>query len=668
MSVAAAAAVAGDNGGGGVRSPIERQLCILGIALVVATAVFAIPGYLTWDSGTYHLMVRTLFTNGGFSIPNGYPELSSPLLDVGLLVVKNGHLVAQYPEYYTLLSLPFYALFGYRGLMVLNAIAFVGICALIWRMARWFSDDRRAPLAAVSVYAFATYAIEYTQSSFPHLTNSFLICLSVWLVWSVALEGQVRSALAPAWRMAIEGRCFLAGFFLGVGIGVRLDTIFAGLAIGLPLLTFRTLGWRAIVACALGSVPPMLGLVWINAIKFDSFLPFSYGREGGGGGTGSITAYFPMAALFALGVAILVWHRFRPIQLGRRGVAIVLVVFVLALVFTHFGQRLLNGIFQLVVDMRIRPEGWESGLSRSAGGALVYHGSVKKSLLESCPYLILIVIPAVRGLFSGTCGVRWLLWLAPAGFFGFFGYFAWHGGVCWNMRYFNPALPFLAILASHELLRVLNDIPTRRWLFWVSVAMLWGLLVAAFFLLHIRLELQEVVILDGGLFIAALLLVCQAAEWLAPRTLSTVLGRTLGALFVFALVWSSALAIGGDYLLSTSIRHVYLRMARDIQPYIENRALILTYQPNAIWALLDSETPPIIAKYDLGTPQDVIELVEKAIDRHPVYWHYLPRESDATDAVVFDALRSQGIQAELLLDVTKDRPYRLYRLRKHAAA
>ncbi len=651
-----------------MRSPLELRLFALGIALVVATAIFAIPGYLTWDSGTYHLMVRALFTNGGFSIPNGFEELSSPLLAVGQTIANDGTLVAQYPEYYTFLSLPLFAIFGYRGFMVLNAAAFVGICALVWRMARWFSGDRNAPLAAVTIYAFATYAFEFTQSSYPHLTSTFLICASAWLVWGAALEKQDLPLAMPAWARTVNARSALAGLLMGIGIGVRLDTIFAGLAVGLPFLTFRTLGWRAILSCALGSVPPMLGLVWINAIKFDSFLPFSYGREGGGGGTGSITVYFPMAALFALGVAILVWHRYRPIHLNRREIAFALATFVLALVFTHFGQRLVSGAFQLVVDMRIRPEHPEPALSRSAGGALVYHGSVKKALLESCPYLILIVIPALRGLFTGRYGARRLLWLVPAGFIGFYGYFAWHGSVGWNMRYFNPALPFLAILASHELLRVLNGIPTRRWLFWASVATLWCLLVAAFYLLHIQLELQELVILDGGLFIAALLLICQAAELLTPRALSAVLGRTLGALFVFALAWSSALAIGGDYLLSASIRHVYLRMARDIQPYIQDRALILTYQPNGVWALLDSETPPIIAKYDLGTAQDVIELVEKAIDRHPVYWQYLPQDSDTTDTVVFDALRSQGIQAELLLDVSKDRPYRLYWLRKHAAA
>ena len=648
-----------------MRLPLEQRMFALGIALVIATAFFAIPGYLTWDSGTYHLMVRTLLTTGGFSIPNGYPELSSPLLVVGQTMVKDGNLVAQYPEYYTFIALPFYALFGYRGFMVLNTLAFVGTCMVIWRMARWFSGDRNAPVAAVLIYALATYAIEFTQSSYPHLTSSFLICVSVWLLWGTVLETGGVPAGGSSWLRGVNARCALAGLLFGIGVGVRADTIFAGLAIGLPFLVFRSLDIRNLVSCGMGGLLAAFGLVWINADKFGVYLPVSYGHDHGY--AGNYAYYLPVGGLLAAGVAILAWHRFRPIRLRRRAIAIVLAALAVGLVLTPFGQRLLNGIFQLVVDMRIRPDYPESAMTRSAGGAVVYHGSVKKALLESCPYLILVVIPAFRGLFAGTYGVRWLLWLVPAGFIGFYGYLAWHGSVGWNMRYFNPALPFLALLASHELLRLRAGIPTRRWLFWASVVVLWALLVVIFFFLHIYLAPQEIVILDGGLFIAALLLVCQLAEWLTPPALSTIFSRTLGVLFVFALVWSSALAVGSDYLLGASVRYVYLRVTREIQPYIEDRALIVTYQPNTIWAMLDSEKPPIIAKYDLGTTQDAVKLVEKAIDRHPVYWHSLVQDKASVDAPVFDALRSQGIRAELLLDVTVDRPYRLYRLRKDAA-
>ena len=90
-----------------MRSASPLWLAILGAGLVVATALFAIPGPLTWDSGTYHLMVRSLYRTGGFFIPNGYDELASPLLAVGQTMVKHGQIVSQYPELYTLISLPF---------------------------------------------------------------------------------------------------------------------------------------------------------------------------------------------------------------------------------------------------------------------------------------------------------------------------------------------------------------------------------------------------------------------------------------------------------------------------------------------------------------------------------------------------------------------------------
>ena len=640
------------------------RLFVLGIALVVATTLFAIPGHLTWDSGTYHLMVRGLYKFSELSIPNGYRELSSPLLAVGQTMVRNGSLVAQYPEYYSFLSLPFYALFGFRGLMALNATAFVGICILLWRMAPWFSADRHAPLAAVTVYVFGTYALVFTQSSYPHLTSSFLIFGSAWLVWGAAwAKEEPTSASQPFLRIA-DLRCALAGALFGVAIGVRLDSVFAGLAIGLPFVTFRTLGWRPLVACGIGGLVTLLGLAWTNAIKFGEFFPFSYGRGGSGGYTSSVSTYLPVAAAIGLAVAALAWHRVRPIRLGHRGIAVVAVAAVLVLAMTSFGQRLLNGVFQIVIDMRIRPDIAEPALSRSPGGAVVYFGNVKKALLESCPYLILIVIPALRSIAQGTYGPRWLLWLVPAGFIGFYGYLAWHGSVGWNMRYLNPTLPFLALLASHELLRVKAHIPTRNALLWVAVTALWCALVLAFLFTQGSLVSQERLILNGGLLLAAVLLAFQTIEWLAPQDLSQKFGKALGAFFVVALVWSFALAVGVDYRVGAAVRSHFLTAARIIQPHIQENALIITFQPDYAWGLLDTGKRPIIANYMLGTPQDAVALVERGLVRHPVYWLSPPQDKDSVSPVVFRELASRQVQAERVFDASPGAHYRLFRLRR----
>ena len=645
-----------------LKVPLTFWMLAAGVALVVATACFAIPGYLTWDSGTYHLMVRALYKFGELSIPNGFGELASPLLAVGQTMVRNGNLVAQYPEYYSFLALPFYALFGFRGLMVLNALAFVGICALIWRMARWFSPDRSAPLAAVTVYAFGTYGLVFTQSSYPHLTSSFLVLVSAWLVWGAALgEADPPKELLSFLRTA-DLRCALAGALFGVAIGVRLDSVFAGLAIALPFLTFRTLGWRPLIACGIGGLVALFGLAWTNAIKFGEAFPFSYGREGTGGNTGSVWIYLPVAAVIGLVVAALIWHRIRPIRPGRWGVALSLIAVALILAFIPFGRRLLNGVFQIVVDMRIRPDIAEPLLMRSPGGAVVYYGNVKKALLESCPYLILIVIPAVRGIARGTYGANWLLWLVPAGFVGFYGYLAWHGSVGWSMRYLIPTLPFLALLASHELLRVREHIPTRRILFWIGVAALDYILVLTFLLTSGKLVRQEILILDGSLLLAALLLTCQATEAMAPYGYSPFFRKILSGLFVFALVWSFALTVSVDYRVGAEVRTYFLKAGQNIEPRIKERALIMTFQPNYAWGLLDTGKPPIIANYMLGTPQDAVALVERALVRHPVYWLSPPQDIDSVSPVVFRELASRQVQAEKVLDAPPGAPYRLFQL------
>lgn len=635
---------------------------IVWLALVVATALFAIPGPLTWDSGTYHLMVRGLYQTGGFFIPNAYDELASPLLAVGQTMVKHGHIVSQYPELYTLISLPFYALFGFRGLMVLNAVAFGGIIFLIWRMARWFSDHPHAPIAATGVYALATYAIEFTQSSYPHLTSTFLVFAAVWLLWGAALGKDDLPGFTPGWLRTVELRCAGAGLVFGVAIGVRLDSAFAGLALAVPFVTSRALGFRALLASGIGAMPPLAALAWINAVKFGEPLPFSYGRTGGGGNTDSLLVYAPVAGALALGFTLLCWHRYRPFRTTRWRIACLLAAVAAVLGLTPFGHRLLYGLFQIVVDLRVRPEIAEPALSRSAGGAVVYWGTVKKALLQSCPYLILIVLPAARGLASGSYGTRWLLWLVPAGFIGFYGYLAWHGSVGWNMRYVNPALPFLAMLASHEMLRVSDRIPMSRPLLYLAAPALWIIFVLLFFGTRQSLWLQEQIVLNGSLALAALLLILQLVEQLGPSRPARAARPVLAGALLVSLIWASALTFGIDYRTGAAVRAHFLDGARDIAGNVERDALIVTFQPDYVWPLLDSGKHPVIANESRGSTsgETAIELVERSLERRPVYWLTSPHGGSS----IADGLRARGIGLELLLDAAPGRPYRLLRLTK----
>ena len=367
---------------------IPRITWIYGIAifLLIYTFFFGVAGPLTFDSGTYHLSVQSLVTTGDFFIDNSYNEFKSPLLRVGMTQFPAGQLVSQYPEYYTIIAAPFYAIFEYRGLMVVNSLAFIGIIALIWRMTAWFSYDPVAPVSAVLIYSFATYSWEHTQSSIPHLLNTFLILLACWLAWGAALNRNDLPKWFPGWLSGPVGRAGLAGLVIGLAVGVRLDAAFAAAVLGLPFLTGRGLRWKEIAAMAAGTVPMIACLIWINYEKFGVINPFSYGHLHGGGYVSSLSHYFTVAAALS-GIATLYAFRdYIPARLNRKRLMIGASVFGLAaMALTPTGHQFATGVFQLLVDLRIRPDIPEPGLTRSVNGAVVYFESVKKALIVSLP-------------------------------------------------------------------------------------------------------------------------------------------------------------------------------------------------------------------------------------------------------------------------------------------
>ena len=119
-AAAAAPAAAADPERSSGRRPWRVVILLLGLHLAFSLVVNE-PGYLTYDSGTYHFMVKTFAETGGFTVRNGYEELPSPALVVAQLRTPTGELVAQYPETYTFLALPFYLVMGYPGLIFINA-------------------------------------------------------------------------------------------------------------------------------------------------------------------------------------------------------------------------------------------------------------------------------------------------------------------------------------------------------------------------------------------------------------------------------------------------------------------------------------------------------------------------------------------------------------------
>jgi 4-amino-4-deoxy-L-arabinose transferase-like glycosyltransferase len=569
--------------------------CLL--ALVVA-ALFPSGGHFMVDEGAYHMMVRDFAGFRDFALWNGYEEFPSGELSFPVLRDHEGSLVSQYPEVYTLLALPFYRLMGYDGLFVLNALAFGGVAWLTFWLARRLFGSRGLALNACLVFVLATYAWEYSQATMPHAVSGLVVIGAVALAL-LALErpGEPRSL----WLAAA------CGLVVGVGVGVRLDVAFVLPAVTVPFLFLRP--WRPwhVLACALGTLPVLVLLGLVNQAKLGVISPFSYGT-GQVGEVEGATPYLAVVvagalALAAVRVATLPWGE-RQIR-EHRGLALLGLGLVVAAVLIvpqgrELAVRLADGLYQLLVDLRVRDLAiLEGGLSRGPGGSMVYIGAVKKSLLQSCPYLVVLIVPLVHLLRRDANRLALaLLFLVPASYIGALAYFAHHGGPGLNLRYLVPALPFLSILAAYAWRELVPDLPPA----WrLRLILMGAILVAAFFFAifprAFPLGWQELLFLSLPLGLAGGLLVLVLLHMLGGPERRPALRGPLVAFFALSLTWSGVMAYGHDLPRSYALRKNRTDLTASVAPLIEPDSLLIAYSVGSFFGLLEEPrirlaTPP----------------------------------------------------------------------------
>ncbi|MGH9464884.1 MAG: glycosyltransferase family 39 protein, partial [Thermoanaerobaculia bacterium] len=391
------------------------------------------PGALSVDERTYWWMTKSLVEGHGLAIENGFGERPSPELVAAAVVQRDGRLVPSPPYLFPVLAAPFYLAFGFRGLFVLNALAFAATLALTAALAREIGMERNRALDAALILALATYLGDYAQGAWPHAVATLFVVAAAW----AAVHGQRTDRVREKWA-------FAAGAIAGLGTGVRLDLVLLVPVVVAAPLAARPANRRGALVTALGCLPGLVLLAATNRAKFGGWSPLSYGREGASLVSG-VGEYLPAAALgillLGVGSICLRGGRFSPTL--RVGLALAAGV---ALLAWPMGRTVLarwaGGLWQLAVDLRARdPSIVEPVLERGPGGSLVYLGAVKKSLLQSCPYLTVLAMakpPRERSRRIALVGI-------PLLFVGLYAAFAWHGGLALNLRYWTPVLPFAAI-------------------------------------------------------------------------------------------------------------------------------------------------------------------------------------------------------------------------------
>jgi len=524
-------------------------LAVLVLAHVLISVFGVVPGYLVIDEAIYDQTARAFVATGGFDLHTAYDDFPSPELVHEFLPVHGGRPVSQYPYLFPVLAAPLYALLGFRSLFVLNALAFLLAVFLCFRLAARLFGSRVLALDACLLFTLATFAWEYSQAAWPHALSLPLaigsILLAVIARQSPLPDTAVRAALA-------------SGLIAGLAPGIRLDNALILPCCALIVFFGRPRRPRETGLVVVGSLPGLALLSATNHSKFGSWNPFSYGKPYG--------EFMAAQAATAVAVAVMVaglawvlartpersWLRARRIPLAWTVLLLALALMTAPAVRTEI-TREVRGAMELLVDIRVNDHFPVSGVRYSPGGGIIMLGAYKKALLQSLPWLPLLAVPllaAVRR--DRDAPALAILLVLPAVLVGYLVHARLYlfSGLCLNIRFLLPALPFLSILAAWSL----RDL-SRRWGISLTMAGLTAsavLTAAAYWILTRQLfpdmDDLEFPLLTLPLILAGLLMVLlTAGESLRGVTfLIPVRRAALGTLAV-GLSWSCLVAFSYDY-------------------------------------------------------------------------------------------------------------------------
>ena len=561
-----------------MQGKIAVLLAFLGVHLVVSF-LFTPVGYVSIDEVTYHFMAENLRSRGSLEVRNGYDEFPSvEFVAVANLAAVGDRVVSQYPAFWSFLAFPFYRVAGVKGLFWLNGLSFIGVIALVALLARHLFKDWNLALNAALILALATYLWEYSQGIWPHVNSVLFVVAAVYVaVRSFSLERKWICHLLSA----------AAGVLVGLGAGVRLDVILIIPPIMVAgLLAGRRIGWM--LCFVVGLLPGAAALVWTNYIKFGTLSPLSYGSAGG---NSRPHIYLPVLAAGAACCALILWlHRSsriaRPtwwVGLGVLGLgASLLVPQVSTLVLRQW-----HGLLELVADLRWRLHSpWESDVPMTSTGVIVYLAGFKKALLQSCPYLGALSIPAARFLERNRDVTFPVLALPVLTYVGIFSAFAWHGGQCLNLRYFLVPLCFTSILMA-QAWRDLNPVRRvgRRPLVLAGAATAGVTLLASLSLSSLG-PFDEAFYLSLPLLLASALFLLSLVWLVAAGTIRERAGRVLSVLLMVCFVWAAGIAFFHDVPRTVLTRLTGSSWVEQVEDLIEPDSLVF-YESIAFARLLE---------------------------------------------------------------------------------
>ncbi|MEM1105747.1 MAG: hypothetical protein AAGH87_05095 [Pseudomonadota bacterium] len=444
-----------------VRERAEIDLRLVGALLLIAAAATLLrpPYAFSIDDMIYVEMARAIWENGALHIAERGGVTGSPELIIKLTHAMDGRVYPQYPAFYGVVAAPFYGLAGVRGLVFLNMASLFAVLWLSQRIVRHLYGvalDRRF---VAGLLAAATFLPVYGLGIWPHMLGLAFVMAGVERATSHLSD---RSSPDPL-------RLILSGLWFGAAMTVRVDSFLPALATVFWLALFGAPTRRAGPVWMIFGMLPFLAMAsLLNLEKFGVFTPITYGPKTGSDGVANYLPHF-----VAAGGALLAAIWLNPAG-ARASVlfaklkstpAILAVLSALgAVVWAVPDLRAIawNAVV-LVGDLQLMDQDQISGATeRGTDGLISILGVHKKALLQSVPWFVLSAVALGGLLFGQRVAARGLCFLVSAAVIGFYSLTQWHGGYSHNMRYFLPALPFLAILSVDGLTSLCRGVSARQ--------------------------------------------------------------------------------------------------------------------------------------------------------------------------------------------------------------
>ncbi len=211
------------------KSGIATPALVLGL-LAVFFLLFAatvgkdrLPGGFICDEAAYFMMTQSLWEDGDLRWEERDVVTANRLFEGGprnvILMTPDGGETLYYgkPYIYSLLVLPFFALLGVNGFVLVNALMFITMVWLSWRYLRAWNGSAVALLMAVTFF-FLSAAFPYVFWMHPEVFNMFVIFLGCyfWIHPGPGSGEEGGAGVKPGFFTRPVVRAALAGFFFAL--------------------------------------------------------------------------------------------------------------------------------------------------------------------------------------------------------------------------------------------------------------------------------------------------------------------------------------------------------------------------------------------------------------------------------------------------------------------